>query len=143
MAALQCLPFCTIDSVLSAPTVVGKGIGVVEENYLVMDASINGPRLRGTMRGKAIWDWTTVPGGIGTLRVQATIVTDDGASIDVRYEGRGEIRNGREGAVGYIAPVFTTRSPAYLWLNLVQVVGRGKLTDDHIHWDLYRVTDAP
>jgi len=142
MAALQLLPLCTIDSVLTEPTVVGKGVGVIQENYLVMNASVKGPRLKGTMQGEANWDWMSVPGGIGTLRVRATIVTDDGASINVRYEGRADIRNGNDGAAGYVAPVFTTSSPRYMWLNLVQAVGRGLRTDDRIHWEWYLVAEA-
>jgi len=139
MAALQLYPLCTVDSVLTEPTTVGMGAGVVQKSYLVLHASIEGQRLCGKMRGKSYWDWMTSPGGIGILRVRALIETDDGASIHVRYEARADITEGTDGACGYAAPVFSTTSPGYTWLNLTQAVGRGTLKGDRIHWDWYQV----
>ena len=143
MAALQLVPLCTIDSVLTEPTVVGMGAGVVRESYLVLHASIVGHRLSGKMRGKSYWDWMTSPGGIGILRVRALIETDDGASIHVRYEARADVTEGTDGAIGYAAPVFRTTSSEYTWLNLVQAVGKGTLKGDRIHWDWYQVAEGP
>jgi len=140
--ALQLVPLCTIDSVLTEPAMVGISPGLVQQSYLVMHASIVGERLSGTMRGKSYFDWMTVPGGVGTLRVHAVIETDDGASINVRYEARADITKGIGRAHGYAAPVFTTTSPEYLWLNLVQAVGAGSLDGERIHWDWYQVAEA-
>jgi|GEM_PF-1175596 len=139
MAALALVPLCTIDSVLTEPTVVGKGAGVIQESYLVLHASVKGERLNGTMRGKSTWDWMTGPGGIGILQVRAVIETHDGASIKVRYEARAALSKGTDGASAYTAPVFSTTNPRFMWLNLVQGVGRGTLEGDLIHWDWYQV----
>ncbi len=143
MAALQLLPLCTVDSVRTEPTVVGKGAGVVQETFPLLNASIEGPRLSGTMHGKTYFDWMATPGGIGILRVRAMIETNDGASIQVRYEARGDITQGTDDVSGYSAPVFSTASPAYLWLNLVQAVGRGTVTAERFHWDWYEVVEVP
>jgi len=141
VVALILVPLCAVDSLLTAPTVVGKGAGVIQEDYLVLHATIAGDRLRGTMRGKSSFDWMTGPSGTGTLGVRAIIETDDGASINVRYEARADITKGVGAAPGYAAPVFSTTSPGYLWLNLVQAVGRGVIEGKRIHWDWYQVAE--
>ena len=140
--SLQLIPLCTIDSTLTEPTVVGKGAGLVEESYFVLHASVHGAHLSGTMRGKSEYDWMTVPGGVGSVRTRAIIETDDGASISLHYEARADITNGTASVSAYCAPLFSTMSPDYLWLNLVQAVGRGTLDGDRIHWDWYQVTEA-
>jgi hypothetical protein len=140
--ALELIPLCTIESVLTEPTVVGRGAGVIQENYSVLHASIQGDRLNGRMRGESHWDWMTGPGGVGILRVRAIIETDDGASINVRYEARADITRGIGAEPGYAAPVFATTSPGYLWLNVVQAVGRSSLDGDRIHWDWYQVAET-
>jgi len=119
----------------------GKGAGLVQENYPVL-ASVDGERLSGKMQGECYYDWMSGPGGIGTVRVVANIQTDDGASINVRYEARADISNGFDGVVAYSAPVFTTSHSGYLWLNLIQTVGRVTIQGDHIYWDWYQVAEA-
>jgi hypothetical protein len=141
MAELRLIPLCTIAGEIKKPNVVGKGAGLVQENFPVL-GSIDGERLNGKMQGESHYDWMSGPGGIGTLQVVANIQTDDGASISVRYEARADISNGFEGVVGYAAPVFTTSHPGYLWLNLIQAVGRGPIQGDHIYWDWYQVAEA-
>ena len=143
MAPLQLLPLCTVDSLVTEPTVIGKGAGVVQESRLMPGASVQGPRLSGTMRGKTNYDWMSAPPGIGILQVSAIITTIDGASIQVRYEARGDISGGTDYVTGYAAPVFSTASPAYQWLNLVQAVGCGMVWDDRFHWDWYEVSGVP
>lgn len=142
MADLRLLPLCTVDSIPTAPTVVGKGAGVIQEEHLVLEASTVGQRLSGTMRGKANFDWMTAPAGDGILRVRAVTETDDGASINVRYEGRGDIGKGSDRAVGYAAPVFSTISLNYVWLNFLQAVGGGSLEGRCIHWDWCQLAEA-
>jgi len=142
MAALQLIPLCTIDSVATEPSVVGVGAGVVQETRRVLHASIVGQRLNGKMEGMSYWDWMTSPGGVGILRVRALIETDDGASINVRYEARADVTEGTDGASGFAAPVFSTTSPGYAWLNLIQAVGKGTLKGDRVHWDWYQVAES-
>ena len=143
MAALELLPLCTVDSVVTEPSMVDKGAGVVQKSYPMLSASIEGLRLSGRMQGKSYFDWMGTPGGIGILRVRAMIETNDGASIQVRYEARADISKGTDDVRGYSAPVFSTASPAYLWLNLVQAVGRGTVKDERFHWDWYQVAEVP
>jgi hypothetical protein len=138
MAGLRFLPLCTIDGVIATPKLVDRGAGLVQENYPV-DVTVVGERLNGKMQGESYYDWMSVPGGIGTLRVLAVIETDDGASISVRYESRSDITNGIDNLFGYAAPVFTTTHPEYSWLNLVQAVGRGTIHGDRVHWDWFQL----
>src|SRR5664280_293257 len=116
------------------------GAGLVQENYPVL-GSVTGERLIGKLRGDSFYDWMSGPAGVGNLRVIATIETDDGAVIDVRYEGRADITNGLENVLGYASPVFTATDPEYLWLNLAQTVARGTIHGDRIHWDWYHVAE--
>ena len=141
MAELRLIPLCTTGGEIKKPNVVGKGAGLVQENYPVL-ASVDGERLSGKMQGECYYDWMSGPGGIGTVRVVANIQTDDGASINVRYEARAEISNGFDGVVAYSAPVFTTSHSGYLWLNLIQTVGRVTIQGNHIYWDWYQVAEA-
>ena len=38
-------------------------------------------------------------------------------------------------------PVFAATDLDYLWLNVTQVVARGTIQGDRIHWDWYQVVE--
>ena len=140
MAALSFLPLCTVDGPIANPKVVGRGGGLVQESHPVTSA-VSGERLSGKLRGISYYDWMSGPPGIGNVRVIASIETDDGAVIRVSYEGRADITAGVENARGYAAPMFAATDLNYLWLNATQVVARGSVQGDRIHWDWYQVVE--
>ena len=141
MAALSLIPICTTDGPITTPRVIGKGHGVIQESYPVT-ATVKGKRLSGKLEGISYYDWMSGPPGIGTVRVIARLVTDDGAVIRVEYEGRADITGGLENARGYASPVLHSTDFNYLWLNVTQVVARGRIEGDRIHWNWYEVVEG-
>jgi hypothetical protein len=82
-------------------------------------------------RGNAGADWMTMNDAmVGTLDVRALFETDDGALLYTWYHGRLDLSNGPAGATIYAAPLYETGDERYAWLNLVQAVAKGKLSDD-------------
>ena len=138
MAELSLIPLCSTDGPIAAPKVIGRGAGLIQESYPVA-ASVSGKRLSGTLRGISYYDWMSGPPGIGKVRVFASLETDDGAVIRVDYEGRADITNGLDRSHGFASPVFAATDLNYLWLNTTQVVARGSIENDRIHWDWYQV----
>jgi hypothetical protein len=77
------------------------------------------------------------PDGTETLDVRATVVTDDGALIHVRYSGRSA--RTPENPYNYVAPIFKTSDPRYAWLNTIQAVGKGLRVEDRVIYEFYEV----
>ena len=69
------------------------------------------------------------------LDVRQVVETDDGAVVYVTYHGRAD----RSRGTYTIAPTFETSDERYAWLNLVQAVGKGRLVDGRIVYDVYEV----
>ena len=103
-------------------------------------------------------DWITItPAGVARLDARILIETDDGAFIDMRYNGivvsskevgealkRGEVVTDKTWPYFVIAPTFRTSSEKYDWLNKVQAVGkmveykRGG-ADSYVKYDVFVV----
>jgi len=105
----------------------------------VIDARIEGPRLRASLVGCAAADWVTVSpdGSVGALDVRATLKTDDGALIYSEYRGR--VRFGADGLHQvYTSPRYETGDPRYAWLNGLQCIGKG-VSNARERWLRYRL----
>ena len=95
----------------------------------------DGERLRGNVVGPGA-DWAMPgTGGAMLLDVRQVIETDDGAIVYATYHGRAD----RNRATYTIAPTFETSDERYLWLNLIQAVGKGRLVDGRIVYEVYEV----
>lgn len=82
-----------------------------------------GERFSGDIVG-AGGDWAMPgPGGAMLLDVRQVVQTDDGAIVYITYHGRCD----RERTTYTVAPTFETSDERYLWLDLVQAVGKGKV----------------
>ena len=66
---------------------------------------------------------------VGTLDVRALLETDDGALIYTWYHGRLDLSQGPGTSPAYAAPLYETGDERYAWLNLIQAVAKGELTD--------------
>ena len=105
----------------------------------VLDARVEGPRLKASLVGTAAADWVTVSpdGKVGALDVRATLRTDDGALIYSEYRGR--VRFGRDGLHQvYTSPRYETGDPRYSWLNNLQCIGKG-VSNPKERWLRYRL----
>jgi uncharacterized protein DUF3237 len=98
----------------------------------VRSARFEGERLMASLKGVAAADWLTISpdGGIATLDVRATFETDDEALIFSHCNGRIDLSKGRGKSPVYAAPLYDTGDPRYRWLNNIQAVAKGVLTED-------------
>lgn len=136
---IELIPLCNLDVTLAEPIMVGDGPAGVRVIYEVLEATVEGDRLQGTMLGHANADWVTVSGPVGTLDVRCTLKTHDGAIVLAQYQGRTDLRGGTENSMIYVAPRFETADPRYLWLNAVQAVGKGVLDGSRLRYEWYEV----
>lgn len=131
-------PLCRMTIQLKPPVFAGMGPAGNRLVFEVDGGTIEGDRLRGTVTGPG-GDWLTVgPGGIGTIDVRLTVLTDDGGVVFVQYLGRMDTNDGL-GATAYIAPRFETGDDRYAWLNAIQAVGKGATDGASIVYDLYEL----
>ena len=116
--------------------------------------TIEGERLRGVMAAGS-GDWMlTRPDGVNVIDARIMMVTDDGAAIYMRYEGRVAIPPaildqardpGRRGDLDPTAyylrsiPVFETGAADYAWLNDIVAVGAGRLTPEGLAYEVFEV----
>ncbi len=134
--AIELVPLCSLEVTLNEPMVVGEGPGGLRVIYEVLEATIHGDRIQGTMKGRASADWVAVTGSVATLDVRATFETHDSALILVQYRGRTNVGGG--GPI-FVAPLFETGDPRYSWLNAIQAIGKGTLEGTHLHYEWFEV----
>lgn len=110
-----------------------------------------GPRLRGRVLPVGA-DWMLIrPDGVAVIDVRATLQTDDGALIYLRYGGyrhgppevmqalsRGEPA---DPSTYYfrISPVFETGAGKYAWLNRIVATGTGRRVAAGPVYDIYEI----
>jgi hypothetical protein len=140
--AIELVPLCTLRLQLKPPIEVGGGPAGTRLIVEVASAQVKGDRLRGEMLGAAAADWVIVgPEGTGTVDVRATLQTDDGAIIFVKYNGRLDVSQGLQFPMtAYVAPLFETGDERYAWLNRIQAVGKGIIYEDlSLDYEWYEV----
>lgn len=130
----ELIPLCRVDLELGPPSMIGKGPSGQRMIVEVVAMTLTGDRLNGTLKGRSSADWVTIVGATATIDVRATIETDDGALVYVQYRGRSDITNGMGSTPIYVAPVFETGDERYQWLNHIQAVGKGLLSDLRYDW---------
>lgn len=108
-------------------------------NVDVLDARIEGERLKASLLGTAAADWVTAApdNKTGALDVRATLRTDDGAIVYTEYRGRVRFRADGLNQV-FTSPRFETGDPRYAWLNGIQCIGKG-ISNQHERWLRYRL----
>lgn len=136
--AIELIPLCEVDVTLAEPIMVGPGPAGMRVIGEVLAARATG-RLTGSLKGRAAADWLLLQGTVGLLDVRVTLETDDGAVIFAQYNGRMDLTDGIGGRPVYVAPTFETGDPRYAWLNLIQAVGKGRLSGTALHYEWYEV----
>ena len=128
--SIELIPLCTATARLAAPFFLPDtpmGTRVIAE---VTSYDLEGDRIRGHAKGNAGADWLTLsPGGLGTLDVRALIETDDDALIFTSYRGRLDLSAGPGASPSYAAPLFDTGDERYAWINKIQAIAKGQLSD--------------
>lgn len=139
--AIELIPFGDADIGLAEPIMMPGTPSGTRAVVEITSAECKGQRLRAKLKGAAAADWAVVsPTGIGLMDVRLTLETDDGALIYVSYTGRVDLSGGLEGATAYTAPRFETGDECYAWLNRVQAVAKGVVTDGVLHYEIYELS---
>lgn len=101
------------------------GIRIIQE---IVEARLEGPRLNASLKGAAAADWLAVDAdGVATFDIRMTLLTDDGATIYLAYEGRADWSTGMGKAPVYAAMRFEAGDERYKWLNALLPVGKGQV----------------
>jgi hypothetical protein len=138
----------TMRGSIPQPAVISSNLMI----FNVLEASIDGPRLKATLRGPS-GDWVRIqPNGNWKLDVRLLMETDDGVPIYIHYNGvfrmqaglmerlaSGEAIPGEE-MYFRSAPYFEVPEGKYAWLNDILVVGRMRsFGGGNVVYDLYEV----
>jgi hypothetical protein len=127
---IELVPLATATITLAEPFMLPgtpTGTRVIAE---VADFVVEGDRFTAKNRGHAAADWMTLSAAmVGTLDVRALLETHDGALVYTWYQGRMDFSAGLDNATAYAAPLYETGDERYAWLNLVQAVAKGTLSD--------------
>ena len=140
--SIELVPLCTASAVLSEPFVLPDtplGTRVIAE---VTAFEVTGDRLAGHLKGQAAADWLTVSAaGMGTLDVRLLIETHDGALVFANYRGRLDLSGGAGASPVYSAPLFDTGDPRYTWLNGIQAVAKGLVSEGgtRLDYEMYEL----
>lgn len=128
---IELIPLATARITLAAPFILPatpSGTRIIAE---VRRGEYEGERLRGTLKGVAAADWMTLSAeGVGTLDVRALFETHDGALVYSWYHGRTDFSEGPGAKPIYVAPLYETGDERYAWLNTIQAVAKGVLSEN-------------
>ncbi len=114
--------------------------GPVGTRYVaaVAGGHFDGPRIKGTVVPPG-GDWLYSPkGGSSRLDVRVLLVTDDGTSILMSYQGIGTRTD--DGLTLRTAPLFEAPEGDHGWLNDVQAVGLGRSDGTSVTYEIYALT---
>lgn len=102
----------------------------------VTGGTFEGPKMKGKVADSPGGDWlTSRADGSLKLDVRITLITDDGATILMSYQGIGI--QGEGGLDIRTAPLFETGDERYAWLNRVQGIARGKPGDGNVTYEVF------
>ena len=102
----------------------------------VTGGSFSGARLQGTVHAGGA-DWITQVSGHSSLDVRITLETNDGAIIYMTYKG--VVARSDAGLYWRVTPVFNTASEKYDWLNHAVFVGKSKLVEGKVAYDIFEI----
>ncbi|MCJ7673133.1 MAG: DUF3237 domain-containing protein [Acidimicrobiia bacterium] len=129
---IELIPLATARITLAEPFILPatpSGTRIIAE---VRSGEYEGERLRGSLKGVAAADWMTLSAeGVGTLDVRALLETHDGALVYSWYHGRTDFSEGPGVKPIYVAPLFESGDERYTWLNSIQAVAKGTLSENN------------
>lgn len=154
MRELQSEFLMNFDATLNPAQNVGAGAMGIRSISDVTGGTFEGPRLKGTILPSG-GDWVIVNPALGILNldVRASLQTDDGAVIFAQYKGRIALAPEKfatlfdpstgpmdpEDYYFRTAPTFETGSEKYAWINAIQAVGVGRITDGGVAYEIHEI----
>lgn len=130
---MELRPFATLELKLAGDRIFMLGT-TPQGNRMIGEiaaAELVGSRITASMKGLAAADWATV-GAQGLARFDIRILLEDaeGALIFLTYRGKADWSGGYASSPIYAVAEFETADERYVWLNAMQVVGKGEFTPD-------------
>lgn len=137
---MDLVPFCVYTAQLDKPDFVGDTPAGRRMIVGVREARWEGERFCASQRGGTSADWLVLaPDGTAMPDVRMTLRTDDGAFVYVEYQGRGDWSKGPGSAPVYCTPRFEVEDERYAWMNKVQFVAKGGITDGAVRYDVFEL----
>ena len=103
----------------------------------IRGSRLEGPLLQATQVGASAADWLVQgPDGTVLVDVRVSLQTDDGALLQLAYQGRANWAGGVGSRDVFAAFAFDTDDPRYRWLCARMVVGVGKVQETHGSYSL-------
>lgn len=137
---MELVPFCTYTAKTVRPDFVGATPTGHRMIVGVREARWEGERFKASQRGETAADWLlTGPDGTAMPDVRMSLRTDDGAFVYVEYQGRADWSGGPGSAPVYTAPRFEVADERYAWMNKVQFVAKGGLTDGEVRYEVFEL----
>lgn len=139
---IDLVPLCEVAVGLAEPFLLPSTPEGTLMIFEVEWAQVRGERIEAELKGRASADWLRVTAdGIGTLDVRVTFQTGDNALIFGAYKGRVDLTLPAGEAPVYAAPLFSTGDPRYAWLNKIQVIAKGLISDGgrRLDYEMYEV----
>ncbi|NCY17256.1 MAG: DUF3237 domain-containing protein [Actinobacteria bacterium] len=141
--AMELAPFATLTLQTSSEGLhflgtTPVGVRIIQE---IVGARIEGSGLAASLKGAAAADWLAVDAaGVATFDIRMTLLTDDGATLYLRYEGRADWSEGLGKGPIDAAFWFEAGDERYSWLNAILPVGRGSTGEGgNIVYELFRL----
>lgn len=154
MSGLKSEFLMNFEATLNPAQNVGNGAMGLRSISDVTGGTFEGPRLRGSILPSG-GDWVLINPALGILNldVRASLKTDDGATIFAQYKGRIAVppeefaslfdpTSGPPNPSSYYfrtAPTFETGSEKYGWLNAIQAVGVGRITEGGVSYEIHEI----
>jgi hypothetical protein len=133
---IELVPLATVE--VQFRDLIAVGVGPAGDRIIgeLSAFDVSGERLTAHLRGVAAADWgLTSAAQVWSPDVRLAIETDDGATVFVTYQGRIDLSRGWDDADIYVAPRFETADERYRWLNTIQAVGKGHVTDGGLRYE--------
>ena len=127
--AIELVPLCTMRAQLKPPIEVGTAPAGTALLLEAEKGEVAGDRVTGEVPPA---DWLVVgPEGTATIDARTTFRTHDGAVVFAQYHGRMDVSDGMDlPKTIYVTPRFETGDERYAWLNRIQAVGKGVVSED-------------
>jgi hypothetical protein len=140
--SIELVPLCSVTARLADAFILPDTPGGTRAIAEVTSFDVRGERLTGHLKGNAAADWLTIsPALQGTLDVRVLMETDDGALIFVSYRGRMDLSAGPDAATIHSTPLFDTGDERYAWINAIQAVAKGKVSEGgtRLDYEMYEL----
>jgi len=97
----------------------------------ISSAEFAGERIKASMKGFAAADWAIIgDGGLARFDIRMVLETTDSALVYLSYTGKADWSGAPGSGPIFAVAELETADDRYLWLNAIQVAGKGAIRPD-------------